>query len=69
MNNLSHLKPGKSKDKAGVSGGVSTLSPCNVDSADPTESKDGKNGFTTQRITTNPQKVGVSKNGKSFDVC
>ena len=70
MNNLSHLKPGKCGDKAGVSGGVSTLTPLNPGSTAPSESSDSSApGFSTQRITTNPTKSSGSKNGKSFDIC
>lgn len=69
MNNLSHLKPGKCNDKAGVTGGVSTLVGFNSDSQDPTLSSDSSApGFSTQRITKNPTCDSASKNGNSFSI-
>jgi hypothetical protein len=67
---VSHLKAGKAKDSAGVTGGVSTLKPLNVNGSNPSESSDGSApGFKTSRITKNPSSESASKNGKSFDIC
>ena len=67
---ISHLKPGKAKDSAGVSGGVSVLKPLNPGSTAPSESSDGSApGFKTSRITKNPVSTSASKNGKNFDIC
>jgi hypothetical protein len=68
--NLSHLKPGKAGDKAGVADGLSELSPLDVMSENPNESSDSSApGFSTQRITENPRREKASKGGKSFDIC
>lgn len=67
---ISHLKPSKPGDKAGVSGGVSVLKPLNPGSTAPSESSDSSApGFSTQRITKNPVSGSASKNGKNFDIC
>jgi hypothetical protein len=72
MGNLSHLKPGKAGDSAGVQDGLSDLKKLDVMSQNPMESGDGSakpDWFSTQRITENPRKEKASKNGKSFDIC
>jgi len=70
LGNLSHLKPGKAADKAGVEYGLSEKAPANLASENPNESSDGSNPwFGTQRLTENPRKEKASKNGKSFDIC
>lgn len=67
---VSHLKAGKAKDSAGVTGGVSVLKPLNPGSTAPSESSDSSApGFSTQRITKNPAGSSASKNGKNFDIC
>jgi hypothetical protein len=69
MGNLSHLKPGKAGDKAGIEYGLSDQSGLDVNSADPSLSNDSSApGFSTQRITNNPVSKSASKNGKSFDI-
>lgn len=68
--NLSHLKPGKAGDSAGLKDGLNERMPLDVSSQNPNESSDGSNPmFSTQRITENPRKEKASKNGKSFDIC
>jgi len=70
MGNLSHLKPGKAGDKAGVQDGLSSQMAFDVKSENPNESSDSSApGFSTQRLTENPRKEKASKNGKSFDIC
>jgi hypothetical protein len=67
---VSHLKAGKAKDSAGVTGGVSVLKPLNPGSVAPSETSDSSApGFSTQRIAKNPVSGGASKNGKNFDIC
>jgi hypothetical protein len=70
MNNLSHLNPGKCNDKAGVTGGVSELTPANPTSvAPPLTTESSSPGFVTERIAKNPTKTSAKKGGRSFDIC
>ena len=67
--NLDHLNPGKCKDKAGVSGGLSDLQPLNDLAMSPDESTNSSAPWhSTRRITKNPTRQDAKKNGKSFEI-
>lgn len=70
QSNLSQLNISKVKDSAGVSGGLSSLSPLNPQATAPTLSDNSTSpGFSEERIATNPSRDSAKKNGLGFEIC
>ncbi len=70
QSNLSQLNISKVRDSAGVSGGLSSLSPLNPQATAPDLNDNGTSeGFAEEHISKNPQAVPAKKNGLTFDIC